>query len=1172
MNINIKKWIYIFICCIWLSFHVDSPMCSVSAESYSDILFDKNIKGCKTSMPSKGDVKVLVLAAEFADMTFADDVDVTLEEYFFGEMNPNHKLYPQESVNAFYERASFGNLHLSGDIVKFSMPYNREYYEQDHAFLVDELIETYKKSLIRNNQVTSENEEQFLDEYLKQYDANSDGVIDGIYIYCAGDPADRTTLWESYTRYWDGYNIGNYSLGSGCLFGDINTGLMIQETGHMLGLEDYVSSYPMNGLFSIDMMDGYMGDINAFHKMLMGWIETDNITIIKEGENSYSLQECTKAGECVIIAPDYDTKGLYSEFYLITYRDFEGNDTIYNLDKVKGGLCIYYVNATLNEQETDFLYNTNGSTNNEEIPLIKQIHADNEILHYRCSCDRWQSYARIPCTEENMGFIIGNMEDDCFFHEGDTFSPYTLPASVFYGDNMNDRLYTGIEVKNIVYHGDSMEFDAGIEEQKQESVITYITKSNSGKDYAAQSFSVELLFSTEVQWTDSVSSVKYAAATLMNEAGEKVTDLPVDISAFQKGIVSIEKPDSEFCLEKNQLYSIVIPEGTFADSMGNTVGEIIIEYSTIESDTPIVVEGIKLGREMMELKVGEVQSLSFTIRPITAANTAVTWQSSNEDIATVDDNGNVTAIGAGEAMITVTTEDGGYQSSCRVTVTETRIPVNNIIVGQYDLIMQIGDESQLAKTIYPENATNQNVTWESSNEEVATVDENGNVVAINAGTTIITVTTEDGGYQSACDVHVYEKVVRVEGVAMSRTELVLEVGAEDQLNAIFTPLLPTNSGVEWKSSNESVVTVEVPGKLLAIGEGEAVITVTTSDGGFQATCNVKVVKEISPILLQGVSMNLSEVTIHAGETFTIYAITNPIDADNQNVRWSSSDDRIVSVSQGGVMKAHQPGTAVITVTTEEGNYTAQCKVTVTPIFVRTIEVTPTQAVLQMTETVQIAANILPSNATNQNVTWSSSNDKIAMVDSKGVVTAIAAGDATITATAIDGSGICGSCRITVEKNEVQPPTDEQFPEIGTKITLTTGTYRITKASSKSREVTLVKPKNKKKTAVTIPATIKMDGYSYKVTAIADKAFKDNKKIKSVKIGGNVKKIGKEAFSGCKQLKTITIKSTVLKSIGKNAIKGINKKATIAVPKKQYSKYKQLLKSKTGYKKTMKIKK
>lgn len=146
------------------------------------------------------------------------------------------------------------------------------------------------------------------------------------------------------------------------------------------------------------------------------------------------------------------------------------------------------------------------------------------------------------------------------------------------------------------------------------------------------------------------------------------------------------------------------------------------------------------------------------------------------------------------------------------------------------------------------------------------------------------------------------------------------------------------------------------------------------------------------------------------------------------------------------------------------------------------------------------------------------------------------------------------------------------PDVGTKVSLSSGKYKVTKSSATSKEVAYTGVSNTKKTSVTIPATVKIDGYTYKVTEIVAKAFKNNKKIKSVTIGKNVKKIGKEAFSNCKKIKKITIKGSGLKSVGKNAIKNIDKKATIKVPKSKLKKYKSLFKSKTGYKTTMKIKK
>ena len=162
-------------------------------------------------------------------------------------------------------------------------------------------------------------------------------------------------------------------------------------------------------------------------------------------------------------------------------------------------------------------------------------------------------------------------------------------------------------------------------------------------------------------------------------------------------------------------------------------------------------------------------------------------------------------------------------------------------------------------------------------------------------------------------------------------------------------------------------------------------------------------------------------------------------------------------------------------------------------------------------------------------------------------------------------------KVAIEAGFTVKPLSE-LTTVGSKVTLTTGQYKVTKSNNKNKEVTYVAPKSSKKKSVTVPATVTIDGDKYKVTAISDKAFKGNKKLSSITIGKNVKKIGKEAFCNCKNLKTITIKSTVLKTVGKNAVKGINKKAVIKVPKKQYKKYKKLFKSNTGYKKTMVIKK
>ena len=131
-------------------------------------------------------------------------------------------------------------------------------------------------------------------------------------------------------------------------------------------------------------------------------------------------------------------------------------------------------------------------------------------------------------------------------------------------------------------------------------------------------------------------------------------------------------------------------------------------------------------------------------------------------------------------------------------------------------------------------------------------------------------------------------------------------------------------------------------------------------------------------------------------------------------------------------------------------------------------------------------------------------------------------------------------------------------------------YKI--SNVKSNTVEYKAPLNSKKATVTVPATVKVSGVTYKVTSIAKKAFKNNKKLKKVTIGANITTIGANAFAGCKNLKTVDIKSKKLKSVGKNAFKGIHKKAVFKVPAKKLKAYKKLLNSKAGIKKTMKIKK
>lgn len=168
----------------------------------------------------------------------------------------------------------------------------------------------------------------------------------------------------------------------------------------------------------------------------------------------------------------------------------------------------------------------------------------------------------------------------------------------------------------------------------------------------------------------------------------------------------------------------------------------------------------------------------------------------------------------------------------------------------------------------------------------------------------------------------------------------------------------------------------------------------------------------------------------------------------------------------------------------------------------------------------------------------------------------------------DGEKICTCTACGTKKTEKIPKLG--LPQKGNTVASpgTKDTYKVTKPATQNGTVEFASV-DKTKSSITIPDTITVDGITYKVTSISKNAFKNNKKLKKVTIGKNITTIGANAFYGCRNLKTITIKSTNLKTVSKNAFKGINSKAKIKVPKSKLTKYKKLLKGK-GQKSTVKI--
>ena len=270
--------------------------------------------------------------------------------------------------------------------------------------------------------------------------------------------------------------------------------------------------------------------------------------------------------------------------------------------------------------------------------------------------------------------------------------------------------------------------------------------------------------------------------------------------------------------------------------------------------------------------------------------------------------------------------------------TDKTISVTGVTLNKSTLALKVGSSELLTATITPSTATNQNVTWTSSNNAVATVSSSGNITAIAVGSAIISVTTTDGSKTASCSVSVSAATVSATGVILNKSTLSLPVGSNETLSATVSPSNATNANVSWSSSDATIATV-ANGKVTAVKAGTATITVKTEDGGYTATCAVTVT-----IPVTGVTLNKSTLALVAGSSATLATTITPEDATNKSVTWSSSDTSIATVSDGKVT-AVKAGTATITVTTTDGSKTATCTVTV------------------------VANNNIPYNGYNNDVQW-----------------------------------------------------------------------------------------------------------------------------------------------------------------------------------------------------------
>ena len=337
------------------------------------------------------------------------------------------------------------------------------------------------------------------------------------------------------------------------------------------------------------------------------------------------------------------------------------------------------------------------------------------------------------------------------------------------------------------------------------------------------------------------------------------------------------------------------------------------------NSTEIDVTKVEMDKQTATVDINGENTVQLNAKVIPSnanKNTEITWTSKKKAVASVNQKGLVTGKTVGNSMIMATSQNG-YSADCLVVC---QAKITGIKINPVTANMTVGQKITLTATTSPEIVT-ENVTWKSRNEDVAKVDNNGNVTGIGKGVVEIIAQNPGGTIQAVCTVTV--KINPTE-IRLNYSKLVLDKNSSNipKLEATILPdTTYVNNSIVWDSSNKNVVTVE-NGKLTLIGNGKTQITAKT-ENGLTATCDVTVQTSITSIAVSSTSKKME-----VNQTAQLTATVTPADA-TEKVQWTSSNTDVATVNDTGFVTAKATGTVTITVKNSDGKKSATCVVDVT---------------------------------------------------------------------------------------------------------------------------------------------------------------------------------------------------------------------------------------------------
>ena len=517
---------------------------------------------------------------------------------------------------------------------------------------------------------------------------------------------------------------------------------------------------------------------------------------------------------------------------------------------------------------------------------------------------------------------------------------------IYFKNNKNENLLS-LDIPNVVYAGNEVEF-LPIGNKKDDTIYKFISDNNEIAQFEYETLSSKDSSNAIIAKKNGKAKVKVVA-----------TSNGTEINVYEK-------------------------EVTVCSSFDNSI------FSNTD----------------YKVSVGKTINLNVDLSKYKECYNNLTYTSTNSDVATVSKEGLVTALK--EVITTIEISNGTKTISTNVEVVSSSdtVSVTDIKTDKTSITLEEGKTSKIKTDILPSNATNKSVNWKSNNESVAVVSSKGLIEAIGIGNAVITVTTQDGNKTANINVTVTKKVDNLDSICKST----LKEGFPKRsytltfLQAInvkyFNDSLIKDK-ITWSSSNPSIVKVDRKGNVLAIGTGKAYVSVSCNNKVYDKT-EINAIKRDS-VKANKITLSPSSLTINVGVTKSVNATVLPKNASIKSLKWDSSDNTIAKVNNKGQIIGIKKGSAKISVSTIDGSASTSMDVVVrssstkpsTSVGVKTINVYPTSMDLSVGTTGYIDAVVLPENASNNKILYSSSNTKVATVNKYGTVKAVGAGTAVI---------------------------------------------------------------------------------------------------------------------------------------------------------------------------------